>query len=66
MTVMQPTHYADESCLILCIGKTWAYTIGIIATAYIGKMAGGVAGAKAAGYTWREAATVGTLLSCKG
>lgn len=47
-------------------GKTWGYTIAIITTAYFGKMVGGLFGAKGAGFTWRESATVGTLLSCKG
>ncbi|KAF8313891.1 hypothetical protein DL93DRAFT_2228342 [Clavulina sp. PMI_390] len=47
-------------------GITWGYTIAIITTAYFGKMVGGLFGARGAGFTWRESATVGTLLSCKG
>lgn len=47
-------------------GITWGYTIAIIVTAYFGKAVGGTFGARAAGFTWRESKTVGTLLSCKG
>ncbi|KAF9510098.1 hypothetical protein BS47DRAFT_1377479 [Hydnum rufescens UP504] len=47
-------------------GKTWGYTILIIITAYIGKAVGGTLGGRAAGFKWREACTIGTLLSCKG
>ncbi|KAF8313890.1 hypothetical protein DL93DRAFT_1140461 [Clavulina sp. PMI_390] len=51
---------------LLNTGRIWVFTLAIIVTAYFGKMVGGLFGAKAAGFNWRESATVGTLLSCKG
>ncbi|KAF8686418.1 Sodium/hydrogen exchanger family [Rhizoctonia solani] len=47
-------------------GITWGYTILICVTAYIGKFFGGALAARFAGFTTREAATIGTLMSCKG
>ncbi|KAG8861709.1 K(+)/H(+) antiporter [Tulasnella sp. 330] len=51
---------------LLNTGKIWGYTIMILTVAYIGKFTGGTLAAKVAGFTWRESATVGTLMSCKG
>ncbi|KAF8581038.1 hypothetical protein K439DRAFT_1393155 [Ramaria rubella] len=47
-------------------GITWAYTIGIIALAYTGKFGGCTIAARLTGFQWREAAAIGTLMSCKG
>ncbi|KAK0267060.1 hypothetical protein LTR35_016638, partial [Friedmanniomyces endolithicus] len=47
-------------------GITWAYVIGVIAIAFISKLAGGMLAAKANGLVWRESATIGVLMSCKG
>ncbi|CAE6385977.1 unnamed protein product [Rhizoctonia solani] len=47
-------------------GITWGYTILICVTAYIGKFFGGALAARFAGFTTRESATIGTLMSCKG
>ncbi|KAJ1305432.1 hypothetical protein OPQ81_000442 [Rhizoctonia solani] len=47
-------------------GITWGYTILICVTAYIGKFFGGSLAAKLAGFSTRESATIGTLMSCKG
>ncbi|CCO37307.1 K(+)/H(+) antiporter 1 [Rhizoctonia solani AG-1 IB] len=47
-------------------GTTWGYTILICVTAYIGKFVGGTLAAKLTGFTTRESATIGTLMSCKG
>ncbi|KAH7337991.1 Sodium/hydrogen exchanger family-domain-containing protein [Rhizoctonia solani] len=47
-------------------GLTWGYTILICVTAYIGKFFGGALAAKLAGFSSRESATIGTLMSCKG
>ncbi|KIJ37591.1 hypothetical protein M422DRAFT_60950 [Sphaerobolus stellatus SS14] len=47
-------------------GITWAYAIGIIALAYIGKFGGCAIAARISGFRWREATTIGTLMSCKG
>ncbi|CAE6497674.1 unnamed protein product [Rhizoctonia solani] len=47
-------------------GITWGYTILICVTAYIGKFFGGALAAKVAGFSTRESATIGTLMSCKG
>ncbi|KAH9924338.1 Sodium/hydrogen exchanger family-domain-containing protein [Epithele typhae] len=47
-------------------GITWAYTIAICALAYFGKFGGCTAAARWAGFTWREAGAIGSLMSCKG
>lgn len=47
-------------------GIDWAYTIGIIVLAMIGKVSGGLFAAKLNGLFWRESLAVGVLMSCKG
>lgn len=47
-------------------GIDWAYCIGVIALAMIGKVSGGLFAAKLNGLFWRESLTVGVLMSCKG
>ena len=47
-------------------GITWAYVVGVIAVAFVGKMAGGTLAARANKMVWRESFTIGTLMSCKG
>ncbi|KAL0948200.1 hypothetical protein HGRIS_010808 [Hohenbuehelia grisea] len=47
-------------------GKTWGYTILICAIAFVSKFFGCGGAAKFFGFNWREAATVGSLMSCKG
>ncbi|KAK0489014.1 Sodium/hydrogen exchanger family-domain-containing protein [Armillaria novae-zelandiae] len=48
-------------------GITWAYTVGIVALAFIGKFGGCTLAARyAAGFSWRESGAVGSLMSCKG
>jgi Kef-type K+ transport system membrane component KefB len=49
------------------LGITWAYTIAIIFTAFVGKFGGCALAAKyVAGFNWREAGAIGSLMSCKG
>ncbi|PSR72300.1 hypothetical protein PHLCEN_2v11892 [Hermanssonia centrifuga] len=47
-------------------GITWGYTVAICALAYSGKFGGCTVAARYAGFTWREASTIGSLMSCKG
>ncbi|KAK0843014.1 hypothetical protein LTR03_008948 [Friedmanniomyces endolithicus] len=47
-------------------GITWAYVVGVIAIAFVSKFAGGMVAARANGLVWRESATIGVLMSCKG
>ncbi|KAG5636492.1 hypothetical protein H0H81_007826 [Sphagnurus paluster] len=48
-------------------GITWAYTIAIIFTAFVGKFGGCALAARyGAGFTWRESGAIGSLMSCKG
>ena len=47
-------------------GITWAYVIGVVAVAFLAKIAGGLLAARANGLVWRESATIGVLMSCKG
>ena len=51
---------------LLNSGKTWAYVIGVIAVAFVGKVAGGTLAARLNKMVWRESFTVGVLMSCKG
>ena len=47
-------------------GITWAYVVGVIACAFVGKLVGGTLAARANKLVWRESFTIGTLMSCKG
>lgn len=47
-------------------GMAWAYTIGVIAIAFAGKIIGGTLAARACKLVWRESLTIGVLMSCKG
>lgn len=47
-------------------GKSWGYVIAAIAVSMFGKIVGGMIPAKLHGLLWREAFTVGGLMSCKG
>ncbi|KAI8978732.1 Sodium/hydrogen exchanger family-domain-containing protein [Trametes punicea] len=47
-------------------GITWGYTVAICALAYSGKFGGCTIASRFAGFSWREASTIGSLMSCKG
>jgi Kef-type K+ transport system membrane component KefB len=48
-------------------GMTWGYTIAICVVAFTAKFGGcSLAARFAAGFNWREASTIGSLMSCKG
>ncbi|KAI0687851.1 Sodium/hydrogen exchanger family-domain-containing protein [Cytidiella melzeri] len=47
-------------------GITWGFTVAICALAYSGKFGGCTLAARYAGFSWREASTIGSLMSCKG
>jgi len=47
-------------------GITWAYVIGVISVAFCGKFIGCSLAARLNGLVWREAFTIGSLMSCKG
>ncbi|XP_006462999.1 hypothetical protein AGABI2DRAFT_186795 [Agaricus bisporus var. bisporus H97] len=48
-------------------GVTWGFTIAIMALAFTGKFGGCTLAAHyAARFNWRESATIGSLMSCKG
>ncbi|EIN12520.1 hypothetical protein PUNSTDRAFT_118323 [Punctularia strigosozonata HHB-11173 SS5] len=47
-------------------GITWGFTVAICTLAYAGKMGGCTLAARWAGFSWREASTIGSLMSCKG
>ncbi|KAL6717665.1 hypothetical protein ACLMJK_005580 [Lecanora helva] len=51
---------------LLDTGITWAYVIGVIAVAFVAKVAGGTIAARANKLVWRESFTIGVLMSCKG
>ncbi|KAH9851762.1 Sodium/hydrogen exchanger family-domain-containing protein [Lenzites betulinus] len=47
-------------------GITWGYTVAICTLAYVGKFGGCTLASRYAGFSWREASTIGSLMSCKG
>ncbi|CUM48587.1 unnamed protein product [Debaryomyces tyrocola] len=47
-------------------GIDWAYTIGIILLAMVGKIFGGFIAGKLNRLLWRESLAIGVLMSCKG
>ncbi|KAH7927523.1 hypothetical protein BV22DRAFT_1084911 [Leucogyrophana mollusca] len=47
-------------------GITWAFTIAIISLSFSGKFGGCTIAARCSGFGWREASTIGSLMSCKG
>ncbi|KAI0263974.1 Sodium/hydrogen exchanger family-domain-containing protein [Gloeopeniophorella convolvens] len=44
----------------------WGFTAAICALAFTGKFGGCTLAARYAGFNWREATTIGSLMSCKG
>ncbi|KAI0033119.1 Sodium/hydrogen exchanger family-domain-containing protein [Vararia minispora EC-137] len=51
---------------LLDTGLIWGYVVGICALAFVGKFGGCTAAARFIGFSWREASTIGSLMSCKG
>jgi Kef-type K+ transport system membrane component KefB len=51
---------------LLNSGIVWGYVVGIIAIAFVAKVAGGTVAARLTGRLWRESFTIGVLMSCKG
>ena len=45
---------------------TWAYVFGVFSVAFFAKVIGGTVAARVCGLVWRESATIGVLMSCKG
>lgn len=65
-----PVYFAvaglDVDLGLLNRGLDWGWAIGLIGVAMVGKIFGGTIAAKLRGLYWRESATVGVLMSCKG
>ncbi|KAJ5352131.1 hypothetical protein N7452_001105 [Penicillium brevicompactum] len=51
---------------LLDSGIVWAYVVGVIAIAFIAKVAGGAFASRLCGLLWRESFSIGVLMSCKG
>ncbi|KAL5357348.1 Sodium/hydrogen exchanger family-domain-containing protein [Aspergillus floccosus] len=47
-------------------GTVWGYVVGVIAIAFIAKVAGGALASRLCGLLWRESFSIGVLMSCKG
>lgn len=47
-------------------GTAWGFVFAIAILDFSGKFTGCTLSSKALGFTWREATTVGSLMSCKG
>ena len=69
-TIFLPLYFAlsglSTNLGLLNNGITWAYTVGVIAVAFVGKFVGGTLAARCCRLVWRESFTVGVLMSCKG
>ncbi|GLI81675.1 hypothetical protein PoHVEF18_010062 [Penicillium ochrochloron] len=51
---------------LLNSGIVWGYVVGVIAIAFIAKVAGGALASRWCGLLWRESFSIGVLMSCKG
>ncbi|KAK2801692.1 hypothetical protein FQN50_007605 [Emmonsiellopsis sp. PD_5] len=51
---------------LLDTGRTWGYVVAVIAIALVAKISGGMLASRLNGMVWRESATIGVLMSCKG
>ncbi|KAH9065205.1 Sodium/hydrogen exchanger family-domain-containing protein [Lactarius vividus] len=58
--------YFTLSGLSTDLGTIWGYTAAICILAFIGKFGGCTLAARYTGFSWREASTIGSLMSCKG
>ncbi|KAH9080284.1 Sodium/hydrogen exchanger family-domain-containing protein [Lactarius deliciosus] len=47
-------------------GTIWGFTAAICVLAFTGKFGGCALAARYTGFSWREASTIGSLMSCKG
>lgn len=69
-TIFLPLYFAlsglSTDIGLLDNGITWAYVIGVLATAFFAKIIGGSGAARMCGLVWRECFTIGALMSCKG
>jgi Kef-type K+ transport system membrane component KefB len=67
--VLLPLYFADiglHTDLIDLRPGQWGWALAILAVAVVGKWGGTAATARLVGGTWRWAATVGTLMNCRG
>ena len=51
---------------LLDSGTVWGYVVGVIAIAFLAKVAGGALASRLCGLLWRESLSIGVLMSCKG
>lgn len=51
---------------LLDSGIVWGYVVGVIAIAFLAKVAGGTLASRFCGMLWRESFSIGVLMSCKG
>jgi len=51
---------------LLTDGSLWGYTVAIVATAVLGKLAGAAFTAKAIGMTWKDSLGLGVLMNTRG
>ncbi|KAH9002822.1 Sodium/hydrogen exchanger family-domain-containing protein [Lactarius hatsudake] len=58
--------YFTLSGLSTDLGTIWGFTAAICILAFTGKFGGCALAARYSGFSWREASTIGSLMSCKG
>ncbi|KZS90464.1 hypothetical protein SISNIDRAFT_443933 [Sistotremastrum niveocremeum HHB9708] len=51
---------------LLNTGTIWGFVFAVVFTDWAGKFVGAGLTSRAVGFQWREAATIGSLMSCKG
>ncbi|KAI1944114.1 hypothetical protein LOZ66_000704 [Ophidiomyces ophidiicola] len=51
---------------LLDSGLVWGYVVAVVVIAFTAKVAGGLLASRLNGLLWRESATIGVLMSCKG
>ena len=68
LTPVSRSNRSDNTHILTCLapGVIWGFTVAICTLAYIGKFGGCTLAARFAGFKWREASTIGALMSCKG
>lgn len=67
--VLLPLYFADIGLHTDVVGlpaRQWGWALAILAVAVVGKWGGAAGAARLTGSDWRLAATIGTLMNCRG
>jgi Kef-type K+ transport system membrane component KefB len=67
--VLLPLYFADiglHTDIVDLPSRQWGWALAILAVAVVGKWGGAAGAARLTGADWRLAATIGTLMNCRG